>query len=140
MSKYNRTGCSKRHHGRFVAVHEYMVRSYAWSRLSPLAKCAWVEIGFLYDGRNNGRIRISSRLLAERLDTGPSAAAKAIRDLMQWGFLDRVKASDFGKKKLCAEYRITTANCDVTGATASKRFLRIGGTDGNVISLAGAAE
>ncbi|MFO1103041.1 MAG: hypothetical protein U1E20_09075 [Methylocystis sp.] len=128
MPRHNQTGRSKGN-GRFVQLHEYITRSYAWRRLSPLAKVAWLEIGFIYNGSNNGRIAVSARKLAERLDVGPSAAARALRELITWGFLDCMKASSFSQKKRAAEYRLTHFACDVTGQQASKRFMKIGAFD-----------
>ena len=124
MGKTNRTGRSKSH-GRYVMLHEYIERSYAWGRLSPLARCAWLAFGFAYTGGNNGRLTMSSRALADRLGCGKSAAAGAIGELLRWGFLDMTKASDFGQKKTAAEYRLTHFPCDVTGGRATKRFMRI---------------
>jgi hypothetical protein len=135
MARHDRSGRSKSH-GRYVMLHEYIERSYAWGRLSPLARCAWLAFGFAYTGANNGRLQMSSRTLADRLGCGKSPAARAIAELCQWGFLDLVRASDFGQKKRAAEYRLTHLNCDVTGAIASKRFMRIAG----VRSLPEAAE
>ncbi|PWB92042.1 hypothetical protein C5688_03350 [Methylocystis sp. MitZ-2018] len=63
-------------------------------------------------------------MMAERLDVCPTAAAKAMRDLLNNGFVELVRASDFGKKKRSAEYRLTHVPCDATGAIASKKFLR----------------
>jgi hypothetical protein len=137
MGKHNNTGRSKGG-GRFVQLHEYVARSYAWRRLPPLAKVAWFEIGFIYNGSNNGKLAIPSRRLAEHLDVSPSAAAKAIRDLIKWGFVDHVKASSFSQKRLAAEYRLTHVRCDVTGQPASKRFLVFGKPD--LIPMARAAE
>jgi len=131
--KHNNTGRSK-NYGRYVALPEYIARSEAWCRLSPTAKVAWLEIGFIFYGANNGCIAVSSRLLAERMDVGPSTAARSIRELMKWGFLDLMKRSSFSQKKRAAEYRLTHHNCDVTGEIASKRFLRtttVPVTDGN---------
>ncbi len=136
--KHNNTGRSKGD-GRFVQLHEYIVRSYAWKRLSPLARCAWLEIGFIYNGSNNGRLGVSARFLADRLGTCPTSAAKAIRELMNWGFLDRVKASDFTRKKAAAEYRLTHLPCDVTGNLPSKRFMRISQMS-NVVAIVRSAE
>jgi hypothetical protein len=135
--KHNATGRSKGS-GKYVQVHEYIMRCYAWKRLSPIARCAWLEINLIYNGSNNGRIGVSARQLAERLDVGKTAAANAIIDLMKWGFLDCVKASDFSRKKEASEYRLTHLPCDVAGEIASKRFLRIG--KANVIPIARAAE
>jgi hypothetical protein len=126
MAKHNATGRSKGG-GRFVQLHEYIERSYAWGRLSPLARCAWLAFGFAYTGSNNGNLIMPSRALADRLGCGKSQAATAINELCRWGFLDLMRASDFGKKKRAAEYRLTHLPCDVTGETASKRFMRIEG-------------
>ena len=109
---------------RYVQCHEYLMRSPGWRRLSSLGKCAWLEFGLVYNGGNNGRLGVSARWLAERLDISPTAAAKAIRDLVNCGFVDVVKSSDFGKKKCAAEYRLTHLPCDATGAMPSKKFLR----------------
>ncbi|CAJ0890845.1 hypothetical protein AMST5_04084 [freshwater sediment metagenome] len=126
MAKTNRTGRSKGQ-GRYVMLHEYIERSYAWGRLSPLARCAWLAFGFAYNGGNNGRLIMSSRMLADRLGCSKSAAAEAINELLRWGFLDKTRASDFGKTKSASEYRLTHLPCNSTGAPASKRFLRIEG-------------
>lgn len=123
MAKHNRTGRSKGA-GRFIQVHEYVLRSPGWRRLSPLGRCAWLEFNLAFNGSNNGKIAFSSRALADRLDIGATAAANAIRDLINCGFLERVRASDFGQKKRAAEYRLTHLQCDVTGEIPSKKFLR----------------
>lgn len=125
--KHNRTGRSKCC-GRFVQIHEYVMRSYAWRRLSPLGRCAWLEINLVYNGSNNGRLAVSARSLGERLDVGPSAAAKAIRDLVMWGFLDPMQASSFSQKRRAAEYRLTHLPCNVKSEPASKRFMKLGET------------
>ena len=138
MPKHNKTGRSKGG-GRFVQLHEYIVRSYAWKRLSPLARCAWMEIGFIYNGSNNGKLAISARLLADRLDICPTSAAKAIRELINWGFLDCVRPSAFGRKKLAAEYRLTHLPCHATGDPPSKQFMRAGQAS-NVVSITKPAE
>ncbi len=138
MPKHNKTGRSKAC-GRFVQLHEYIARSYAWKRLSPVARCAWLEINFVYNGSNNGKLAISARLLADRLDICPTSAAKAIRDLINWGFLDCMKPSDFGRKKLAAEYRLTHLPCHVTGDPPSKRFMR-SSEKSNVVPIARSAQ
>jgi len=126
MAKPNATGRSKSH-GRFVQLHEYIERSYAWGRLSPMARCAWLGFNFAFNGNNNGMIVMPSRALADRIGCSKSAAADAIKELLRWGFLDQTRASDFGAKKIAAEYRLTHLRCDRTGEPASKRFMRIEG-------------
>jgi hypothetical protein len=124
MAKTNKTGRSKCS-GRYVQLHEYIERSYAWSRLSPLARCAWLAFGFAFNGSNNGRISMSTRTMADRIGCSSSHAARAIKELCQWGFVDLTKASDFGKRKRAAEYRLTHLRCDLTGSVPSKRFMRV---------------
>jgi hypothetical protein len=136
--KHNRTGRSKGC-GKYVQLYEYIARSYGWSRLSPLAKVAWLEINFIYNGSNNGRLGVSSRALGDRLGVGKSSAARALDELLRWGFLDCMTSSDFGKKKLAAEYRLTHLPCHVTGDPPSRRFMRIGETN-NVVPIIKPAE
>lgn len=124
MARHNKTGRSNSG-GRYVQLHEYIERSYAWSRLSPLARCAWLAFGFAYTGSNNGRLVMPSRALGERIGVSKSCAATAINELTRWGFLDLMTPSDFGKKKRAAEYRLTHLPCDVTGEVPTKRFMRI---------------
>ncbi|WP_363347920.1 helix-turn-helix domain-containing protein [Methylocystis echinoides] len=124
MARHNQTGRSKGF-GRFVQFPEYIARSYAWSRLAPLAKVAWLEIGLIYNGSNNGCLGVSARVLAARLGVSKSSATRAINELVRWGFLDLMKRSDFGKKKSAAEYRLTHVDCNVTNERPSKRFMKI---------------
>ena len=110
---------------RYVKIPVSINNSLSWKRLSCTAKVAWVAIGFMYNGYNNGTIGISSRRLAEDMGVTKSTAARAIRELQNWGFLDRVKASSFSQKRLCAEYRLTHLHCNKTGQPASHRYRRI---------------
>ena len=110
---------------RYVKYPISIKRNYAWSRLSFCARQAWFEIGFIYNGSNNGQLCVSSRRLAKDLGASPSHAARAIKELINWGFLDQVKASSFGKKKLSSEYRLTHLRCDVTNQPPNLRFMRI---------------
>jgi hypothetical protein len=123
MAKHNQTGRSKGG-GRFVQLHEYIAHTYAWSRLAPLSKCAWLEINFVYNGTNNGRLGVSARNLAKRLDIGKSSATRAIKDLENWGFLVCVKRSDRLHHKVASEYRLTHLPCDVTREPPTKQFMR----------------
>ena len=125
MGKHNTTGRSKSH-GRYVQAYEYVMRSTGWMALSPMGRCAWLEINLIFFGNNNGRLAVSSRQLSESLGCGKTAAANAIRELINCGFLDLVTPSDFGRKKRAAEYRLTHLPCDATKAPASKRFLNHG--------------
>lgn len=110
---------------RYVIYPISIKRSYAWKCLSFCARQAWFEIGMIYNGSNNGRLCVSSRRLAEELGGSHGHAARAIKELINWGFLDLVKASSFGKKKMSAEYRLTHFKCDVTGRPPNYRYKSI---------------
>jgi hypothetical protein len=110
---------------RYVKVPVSIQRSLAWKRLTCNARAAWVEIGFFYNGYNNGSIGISVRRLGDEMGISKNTAANAILELIKWGFLDQVKASSFSQKRLCAEYRLTHLHCNKTGQPASHRYKRI---------------
>ncbi len=132
--KHNRTGRSKGD-AKHVRLHEYMARTPAWRELSGNAVKAWLEINLVFNGANNGMLAVSARLLGERIGLSHTAAARAIRELENVGFLRCVKASSFSQKRLAAEYRLTHLPCNVTGASATKEYLRWGKTVGNVVEF-----
>ena len=73
-------------------------------------------------GSNNGMLAVACRALGDRIGVHHSAAARAIRELENAGFLVSVKASSFSNKRLAAEYRLTHLKCNVTGDLASREF------------------
>jgi hypothetical protein len=92
--------------GRFWAVPYSIPQTYAWGRLSPIARAAWLEIGILFDGSNNGRIAVPVRWLAERLNVSRNTASKSISELLTLGFLEITQASSFSQKRLATEYPV----------------------------------
>lgn len=109
---------------RHVRLYEYLARSQAWRRLSSNARSAWLEIGLIYNGCNNGKLAVSCRMLGEGMGVGKDAASRAILELENAGFLKRVKASSFSQKKHAAEYRLTHLRCDVTGEAPTHDYRR----------------
>ena len=101
------------------------MRSVAWRSLKPLARAAYLEICFGYDGENNGRIQMGARTLGERLGIDKATASRAIKELVEKGFLETAKKSAFSiKLKQVSEYRLSAFRCDITGALPSKNFMR----------------
>lgn len=126
-SKHNSKGRSRRQLTSFVALERYMLRSPAWKSLSPPAKCAFIELGNLYDGTNNGRIALSARSLADLLSLSRATATRALQDLAERGFIEAVRPGGFNVKsgtRRSTEWRLTTYRCDVTGERACKTFMR----------------
>ena len=109
----------------FVALERYMLKGVAWRSLKPVARSAYVEIAFGYDGANNGRVQMAARTLADRLGMDKATAARAINELETKGFIEIAKRSSFDfKLKQCQEYRLTAFRCDVTGELPTKTFMR----------------
>jgi hypothetical protein len=124
---YNKTGRSK---GgvRFFAVQHFVVKSPAFNRLSANAQAAWLRVGMLYDGKNNGYLAMSFRQLGVMLNVSKTSAAWALNELVTAGLLEKTKASDFSKKRLAAQYRMTHLKCNLTGNSASKTFMLLIGS------------
>ncbi len=137
--KYNKTGRSKGD-AKHVRLYEYMARTPAWRGLSGNAAKAWLEINLLYNGSNNGRIAVPTRLLGKRIGLSQRGATRAILELENAGFLRCTKAGDFGRKRIAAEYRLTHLRCDVTGEQASRDFKQTASANGNIVAFPGVAE
>ena len=109
----------------FVSLPKWMVMSPAWHSLSGHAMAAFVEFGRIYNGANNGSLALSTRTLARIRGCSLDTAARAIRELLEKGFVEIVRASGFNvKSRLAAEYRMTLYRCDVTNASPSKAFMQ----------------
>ena len=52
---------NKEHQDRYFQLHHYMLRTDAWRALSAPARAVYVQIGFRYNGGNNGRYVLRSR-------------------------------------------------------------------------------
>ncbi len=137
--KINKTGRSKGD-ARHVRLYEHMEKTAAWRGLSGVAAKAWITIGLMHNGSNNGKIGVSSRELGKRIGVSYSTAARAILELENAGFLRCVKASDFSGKRLAAQYRLTHLRCDVTGQPPSKEYCRSPSAKENVVKFPASAE
>lgn len=118
----------------FVKLDRYLKRSKAFMRLSPVARCVLVELVDIYNGTNNGFIAAPARAIGNKLNVSHSTAARGLRDLLTYGFIELAAASDFSKKRRAAEYRLTHLKCDRTGARGSKAFMSLGGPAHSVTS------
>jgi hypothetical protein len=139
MARINKTGRSKGD-ARHVRLYEHIEKTPAWRDLSGTAVKAWLSIGLMHNGTNNGHIAVSSRELGKRIGAHHSVAARAILELENAGFLRCVKASSFSQKRMAAEYRLTHLRCDVTGQPPTKEYCRSRDIDENVVKFPAVAE
>lgn len=119
-SKWKRKGKSK-----FVMIDGYIMRSIAWSHLTPNDKAAYLAIKWAFDGLNNGRIGMGCRDLAAALGTSKDTANGSLDSLEKKGFIAIMRASGFNMKNRAAtEWRLTEYPCNVTGELPTKDFVR----------------
>jgi DNA-binding transcriptional regulator YhcF (GntR family) len=112
---------------RFVRLPHFMLRSYAWSRLTPVERSVWIELAALYDGTNNGRIAASVRSIADRVNVSYPTVSRALQTLITLGFIELTHKSDFSsKQRIASEFRLTHLKCDRTGALAKSTFMNLG--------------
>ncbi len=121
--RHDRTGRSTTE--RFVALPHYMLNSQAWLALSPGGRSLLVEVLHIYNGANNGRIGLSVRRAAERLNCSKDTAGRVFLELQRLGFLElSIQGAFHRKTSHSSEWRLTLHRCDRTGALPSKAFMR----------------
>ena len=97
----------------------------AWRSLTPFARSIYVQLAQRYNGRNNGAIGLSQRDAASLCGMSKVTARKALLELQDRGFVELAKQGAFSiKLRHAAEWRLTAFRDDVTGAPASKAFMR----------------
>jgi DNA-binding transcriptional regulator YhcF (GntR family) len=109
----------------FVMLPKYMLKSAAWYSLPCIARAAYLQVALRYDGANNGRIAISARRLGAELGVNQTTASRALRHLLDRGFIEVARQSGFNVKgRVATEYRLTAYRCDVTGGLPAKTFMK----------------
>ena len=122
----NKTGRSKRKMSDFVALERYIIRSAAFRSLPPVARCALLELCYIYCGNNNGCVALSASSLAKKVGVGRSTAGRALQELKAKGFIEEVRPGGFNMKsgdRRATEWRLTFHRCDVTGERPSRSFM-----------------
>jgi hypothetical protein len=106
-------------------LFRYALDSPAYISLSLSARAALVEVTRGYNGQNNGRIVLSVRDLAQRMNCHRDTAARALQKLVEKGFIEpRVKGAFSVKFQRATEWRLTDRRCDATGMAQSQAFLK----------------
>jgi DNA-binding transcriptional regulator YhcF (GntR family) len=112
---------------RYVALKHYMLKSPAWRSLDAVARALYVELAKRYMGSNNGRIPYSVREGAAELGVSKTTVSRALLDLIDRRFIEKVKAAAFNMKneRHATEFRLTEFPCNVTNtAIASHDYMR----------------
>jgi len=76
---------------RYFQLHHYMMKTDAWRNLSPAARTVYLQIGFRYDGSNNGKIAYSVRDAATEFLLAKETAGCAFKELVNLGFIEETR-------------------------------------------------
>jgi biotin operon repressor len=126
-AKHDKKGRSNRTLAPFIALERYLIASPAWQSLSPVGRCAFLELLLIYNGSNNGRIALSARTLAKRLRISRATATRAIEQLEDRGFIETTRRGGFNLKtgvRRATEWRLTMYTCNIAGERPSKNFMK----------------
>jgi DNA-binding transcriptional regulator YhcF (GntR family) len=100
-----------------------MLATPAWLSLPVIARAAYIHLAVRYDGSNNGKISLSTRVLAKELGCCTATAARALTSLDDAGFIRPTSIGQFKlKNRKASEYRLTAFRCDETGEAATRDF------------------
>jgi DNA-binding transcriptional regulator YhcF (GntR family) len=122
MGKTNSKGRNENHQS-FVKLDRYLIDSPAYKALRPFARALLVEILYFYNSTNNGEIYMSVRKAATLLSCVPNTADKAIKDLIDKGFIKARKKGSFDYKKRHATEWILTMH-GYNNKLATKEFMK----------------
>jgi hypothetical protein len=126
IRKVDKTGRTKTADDAHFRLYDWMHRSLAYRALTCVERCIYQEIEMRYfgAGTNNGSIGFSVRMGMKACHTSINTASRALHRLVELGFIECVTPGGFSRKTPhAAEWRLTRAKCDVTGAPATKRFM-----------------
>jgi hypothetical protein len=113
--KQNKKGRSTKG-GQFIAIPYLMARSDAWRSLTPRSIKVYLELRTRYHGGNNGQLTLSLQEAATLLEMGKSTVQQAFNELVEKGFIVRVKAGHWYGRK-AAEWAVTNERLDGYPAT-----------------------
>jgi hypothetical protein len=105
---------------RYVALYHWVMKTDAWRDLSPVERCAYIEIASRYagPGSNNGTIPFSVRETADALHIGKTTAMRALSSLQDHGFIVMTSKGGFNvKHRHATEWLLTEFPDDRQGGS-----------------------
>ena len=109
----------KRGPAKFVMIPNRMVDTPAWRDLKPAPRALYLEIKRRYNGHNNGRVILSYREAAERLNASYNSVGGWFKQLESHGFIVCMQKPYLGPSGVgqTAHWRLTECACDGYKAT-----------------------
>ena len=93
-----------------AALPRGLMDSRTWRNLRPSARALFVEIALGYDGKNDGRVRLSHREAAFAIHSGLATAVRAFAELEQAGLIRRS-----GRERVASRWTIVHLSNDAVG-------------------------
>lgn len=115
---------------RHVRLYHWFMKTEAWRDLSPVQRCAYIELAARYGGpgSNNGMIPYSMAELVDALHISKSTSHAALKALQDHGFIVLTRQGGFNiKHRHAAEWLLTEFKDDRPGkglSIPSKNFAR----------------
>lgn len=118
----------------FIMFKKYMLNHPSWLDMSPEARCLFIELRRRFNGVNNGDISLSCREAAKVAKTSKGTANKALRELIEHGFIKMANKGYFSNRH--ATTWILT-NEGYAGASPTNEWARWGVQMQKAVPLAG---
>lgn len=110
---------------RYFQVHFYMMETAAWKALSAAGRAVYLQVGRRYNGSNNGRIAFSIRDAAAECNLAKNTGAKALKELIELGFIEKTRHGGLSRKtRMASEWRLTAFRCDLTNTPKTCAFMQ----------------
>jgi hypothetical protein len=108
-----------------VRFYRWEINSAAYRDLDCTARAALVEVRHKFTGGNNGYIELGERELGERLNVERRTARKALRALLDHGFIRPMSKGAFTQKtRRATEWMLTNEGYPKPNDTPTRDYMR----------------
>jgi hypothetical protein len=108
-----------------VRIYRHEFNCEAFRDLDCTARCALLEFRHRFDGANNGFLSFSEREMGERLNVSRQTARKALRALVDHGFIRPMSKGAFTlKRRHATEWLLTNEGYPKPSDTPTKDYMR----------------
>jgi|GEM_PF-5095770 len=102
----------KENKSRYLRIDDWEYKCPAYKALTPNARSVYLHMRTLYNGRNNGRIAMSTRDAGSIIHKSNATGARALHELKMLGFIKIRQESTFHQKRLAREYELTALSME----------------------------
>ena len=106
-----------RYRDRYVKIKGWELNAPAFQALTPNEVRIYLEMRAIYNGRNNGKIHMSTRRAGKLCHKSSSTGKRALDRLLALGFIKVHRNSAFQNKRWAREYELTAISMKQTSWT-----------------------